>query len=589
MLMNLFKFKGGVKPPTNKTQSNTLPIAQAPLPSRLIVPLHQSIGGTPRPVVKAGDHVLKGQLIGEADGWISAAVHAPTSGTVLEVAMHVQPHPSGLDAMCVVIEPDGKDEWIAHGPLDYAAMTPEAVREHLQQSGVVGLGGAAFPTHGKLTASKTVPMDELIINGAECEPFITCDDLLMRERAEEVVRGIGIFRDLLQPKKVLIGIEDNKPEAAAAMRAAVDALNEPFLVIQVPTLYPAGGAKQLIRLLTGKEVPAAKRSTDLGVQCFNVATAYTAWRAIAHGEPVVSRLVTVSGNVHAPRNYEVLIGTPMGELLKLATPHPNTDGIVMGGPMMGFLVPNEQVPVIKATNCLIAHSDRVFPPKAPEMPCIRCGACAEVCPHELQPFEMYWFSRAKNFGKTQEYHIFDCIECGCCSFVCPSRIPLVQYFRFAKSEIWAREREKNAADGAKTRFEFKQLRDEREKAEKAEKLAKVAAAQAAKKAAEAAAAAAAEIAATETGAPGNDNAAPESKEVAEATTLPDATLTTVDAEKEAKRAAIAAAMARAKAQRDAMPAKNTEAVTIEQQRAIDDIEARRAVLAPAAVPGEKTE
>jgi electron transport complex protein RnfC len=589
MLMNLFKFKGGVKPPTNKTQSNTLPIAQAPLPSRLIVPLHQSIGGTPRPVVKAGDHVLKGQLIGEADGWISAAVHAPTSGTVLEVAMHVQPHPSGLDAMCVVIEPDGKDEWIAHGPLDYAAMTPEAVREHLQQSGVVGLGGAAFPTHGKLTASKTVPMDELIINGAECEPFITCDDLLMRERAEEVVRGIGIFRDLLQPKKVLIGIEDNKPEAAAAMRAAVNALNEPFLVIQVPTLYPAGGAKQLIRVLTGKEVPAAKRSTDLGVQCFNVATAYTAWRAIAHGEPVVSRLVTVSGNVHAPRNYEVLIGTPMSELLKLATPHPDTDGIVMGGPMMGFLVPSEQVPVIKATNCLIAHSDRVFPPKAPEMPCIRCGACAEVCPHELQPFEMYWFSRAKNFGKTQEYHIFDCIECGCCSFVCPSRIPLVQYFRFAKSEIWAREREKNAADGAKTRFEFKQLRDEREKAEKAEKLAKVAAAQAAKKAAEAAAAAAAETAAAEAGAPGNDSAAPEPKAVAEATTLPDATLPAVDAEKEAKRAAIAAAMARAKAQRDAMPAKNTEAVTIEQQRAIDDIEARRAVLAPAAVPGEKTE
>jgi len=575
MLMNLFKFKGGVKPPTNKTQSLTLPIAQAPLPSRLIVPLHQSIGGTPRPVVQAGDKVLKGQLIGKADGWISAAVHAPTSGTVLEVAMHVQPHPSGLDALCVVIEPDGKDEWIIHGPLDYAAMTPEAVREHLQQSGVVGLGGAVFPTHGKLTASKTVPMDELVINGAECEPFITCDDLLMRERAEEVVRGIGIFRDLLQPKKVLIGIEDNKPEAAAAMRAAVDALNEPFLVVQVPTLYPAGGAKQLIRVLTGKEVPAAKRSTDLGVQCFNVATAYTAWRAIAYGEPVVSRLVTLSGNVHAPRNYEVLIGTPMGELLKLAAPHPDTDGIVMGGPMMGFLVPNEQVPVVKATNCLIAHSDRVFPPKAPEMPCIRCGACAEACPHELQPFELYWFSRAKNFGKTQEYHIFDCIECGCCSFVCPSRIPLVQYFRFAKSEIWAREREKNAADGAKTRFEFKQLRDEREKAEKAEKLVKVAAAQAAKKAAEAAAAAAAESG-------------------AEAVETVAAPITAVDAEKEAKKATIAAAMARAKAQRDAAPARNTAAVTIEQQHAIDDIEARRAVLEPApqtsaAPPAEKAE
>ncbi len=556
MLMNLFKFKGGVKPPTNKTQSVSLPIAVAPLPSRLVVPLHQSIGGTPRPVVAAGDKVLKGQLIGEADGWISAAVHAPTSGTVLEVAMHVQPHPSGLDALCVVIEPDGRDEWVAHGPLDYSAMTPEAVREHLQQAGVVGLGGAVFPTHGKLTPAKTVPMDELVINGAECEPFITCDDLLMRERAEEVVRGIGIFRDLLQPKKVLIGIEDNKPEAAAAMRAAVDALNEPFLVVTVPTLYPAGGAKQLIRVLTGKEVPAAKRSTDLGVQCFNVATAYTAWRAIAHGEPVVSRLVTVTGNVHEPRNFEVLIGTPMDELLKLAQPHPDTDGIIMGGPMMGFLVPDMQVPVVKATNCLIAHDDRLFPPKAPEMPCIRCGACAEVCPHELQPFEMYWFSRARNFGKTQEYHIFDCIECGCCSFVCPSRIPLVQYFRFAKSEIWAREREKNAADGAKERFEFKQLREEREKAEKAEKLARAAAAQAAKKAAEAAAAAAADGA-------------------AEAPAAPAPAGEPVDALKDAKKATIEAAMARAKAQREAAQPRNIETVSGSQAKEIEEIEARR--------------
>ena len=568
MLMNLFKFKGGVKPPTNKTQSLGLPIAQAPLPSRLIVPLHQSIGGMPRPVVQAGDKVLKGQLIGQADGWISAAVHAPTSGTVLEVVLHVQPQPSGLDALCVVIEPDGRDQWIERTTLDYKAMTPEQVREHLQQSGVVGLGGAVFPTHGKLTASKTVPMEEMVINGAECEPFITCDDLLMRERAEEVVRGIGIFRDLLQPKKVLIGIEDNKPEAVAAMRAAVSALNENFAVVPVPTLYPAGGAKQLIRVLTGKEVPASKRSTDLGVQCFNVATAYTAWRAIAHGEPVVSRLVTVSGNVHAPRNYEVLIGTPMDELLKLATPHPDTDGIVMGGPMMGFLVPNSQVPVVKATNCLIAHSPRVFPPAPPEMPCIRCGACAQACPHELQPFEMYWFSRAKNFGKTQEYHIFDCIECGCCSFVCPSRIPLVQYFRFAKSEIWAREREKNAADGAKERFEFKQLRDEREKAEKAEKLAKAAAAQAAKKAAEAAAAAAAETMPTET------VSAPVAVDVTQTIA--------VDTEKDAKKATILAAMERAKAQREAAQVKNTDNLNAQQQRDIAEIEARREVIQSAA-------
>lgn len=567
MLMNLFKFKGGVKPPTNKTQSTGRPIAAAPLPSHLAVPLHQSIGGTPRPVVAVGDKVLKGQLIGEADGWISAAVHAPTSGTVVAVGPGKQPHPSGLDADCVFIEPDGRDEWIARQPFDLVNATPDAVRHYLQQSGVVGLGGAVFPTHGKLTPAKTVPMQELVINGAECEPFITCDDLLMRERAIDIVRGIGVFRDLLQPQKVLIGIEDNKPEAAAAMRAAVEACGEDFVVVQVPTLYPAGGAKQLIRVLTGKEVPAAKRSTDLGVQCFNVATAYTAWRAIAHGEPVVSRIVTLTGNVRQPGNYEVLIGTPMDELLQLAQPNPDTDGIVMGGPMMGFLVPEPAVPVIKATNCLIAHSERLFPPKAPEMPCIRCGACAQACPHELQPFELYWHARAKDFGKTQQYHIFDCIECGCCSFVCPSRIPLVQYFRFAKSEIWAREKEKKAADEAKTRFEFKQFREEREKAEKAEKLAKAAAAQAAKKAAEAAAAAAA----------GDAPATAVAEKPADLT---------VDPAEAAKKAAIAAAMARAKAQREAAQPKNTDALTPEQARDMAEIEARRVQAGIAEAPAE---
>ncbi len=564
MLLDLFKFKGGVKPPSNKTQSNTQPIASAPLPSRLVVPLHQSIGGTPRPLVQAGDIVLKGQMIGEADGWVSAAVHAPTSGTVVEIGMYAQPHQSGLTAKCVVIVPDGADRWIERQPFDYANASPEATRQYLQQSGVVGLGGAVFPTHGKLTPSRTVPMDELVINGAECEPYITCDDRLMRERADEIVKGIGVFRDLLRPRKVLIGIEDNKPEAAAAMRLAIEAAGENFQVIEVPTRYPAGGAKQLIRVLTGKEVPASKRSTDLGVQCFNVATAYTAWRAIAHGEPVVSRIVTLTGNVAQPCNYEVLIGTPMDELLALAHPHPDTDGIIMGGPMMGFLLPDEQAPVVKASNCLIAHSERLFPPKAPEMPCIRCGACATACPHELQPFELYWHSRAKDFGKTQQYKIFDCIECGCCSFVCPSRIPLVQYFRFAKSEIWAREREKKSAEDAKNRFEFKQFREEREKSEKAEKLAKAAAAQAAKKAAEAAVA----------------NPASDLQPVADASTQE----TTVDAAADAKKAAIAAAMARAKAQRETARPKNTDELTPEQAKTLAEIDTRRETAGIAGAP-----
>lgn len=556
-MLQLFKFRGGVKPQTNKAPSLGEPIAVAPLPTRLIVPLHQSIGGTPDPLVTPGERVLKGQRIGGADGWISSAVHAPTSGTVLAVEEHVAAHPSGLPTLSVIIAPDGRDEWIARTPVDYRALAPESVREMLRDAGVVGLGGAVFPSHAKLTASKTVPMEELVINGAECEPFITCDDLLMRERADEVVRGIGIFRDLLRPRRVLIGIEDNKPEAVAAMKTAVQALGENFEVIAVPTRYPAGGAKQLIRVLTGKEVPAAKRSTDLGVQCFNVATAYTAWRAIAHGEPVISRIVTLTGNVERPRNWEVLIGTPLAEFVALGQPKPDTNGYLMGGPMMGFEMPAD-APLVKATNCIIAGSETLFPPKAPEMPCIRCGECAKACPHELQPFELYWFARAKNFGKTQEYHIFDCIECGCCSYVCPSRIPLVQYFRFAKSEIWAREREKKAADTAKTRFEFRNFREEREKAEKAERLAKAAAAKAAEKKAEAKPEAGTADATPESGA-----AAPAAPAVAP-----------TDAEA-AKKAAIAAAMERARQQREAAQPKNTETLTPVQQRDIAEVDARR--------------
>jgi len=559
-VLQLFKFKGGVKPDSNKTPSVQMPIGIAPLPPLLIVPLHQSIGGKPNPLVEAGERVLKGQLIGGADQWLSSAVHAPTSGTVLAVEERVAAHPSGLPTLSVVIEPDGRDAWIERTPLDYTALEPERVREILRDSGVVGLGGAVFPSHAKLAAAKSVPMEELIINGGECEPFMTCDDILMRERAESIVLGSGIFRDLLKARRVLVGIEDNKPEAVAAMKAAVEKLGENFEVIAVPTRYPAGGAKQLIRVLTGKEVPASKRSPEMGVQCFNVATAYTAWRAIAHGEPVLSRIVTLTGNVEQPRNWDVLLGTPLRDFVALAKPKSDTDRYLMGGPMMGFEMPAMDAPLVKATNCIIAGSPKLFPPLAPEMPCIRCGACAEVCPHELQPFEMYWFARARNFGKTQEYNIFDCIECGCCSYVCPSHIPLVQYFRFAKSEIWARERDKKAADGAKERFEFKQFRDEREKAEKAEKLAKAAAAQAAKLAAEAAA-----KAAEESAAPG---AAPAADAPAPAPAVSDA--------EAAKKAAIAAALERARAQRAAVQPKNVAELSPAQQAEIADIEARRA-------------
>jgi len=470
--MKLFTFKGGVKPAHNKTQSTQLPIAQAPLVSRYIVPLHQSVGGTPRPIVNVGDYVLKGQRLGEADGWVSAAVHAPTSGTVVDIGPYIMPHPSGLPTDCVVIEADGRDEWIERQRFDLDNAEPDAVREYLRDMGIVGMGGAVFPSHVKLSVPRGKQIEQLIINGAECEPFITCDDRLMREQALEVVQGSVLFGKLVNAGKILIGVEDNKPEAIAALKDAQQQLNAPVEIVSVPTIYPTGGAKELIRVLTGKEVPASKRSTDFSVQVFNVATVQSAWRAINYGEPLISRIVTLSGNVGEARNWSVPIGMPIGELMALAGPLPDTDGVVMGGPMMGFRVPTLDAPVIKATNCLLAHSTKLFPPKPPEQQCIRCGSCAQACPQELQPFELYWWSRASKFDKLEKYKLFDCIECGCCDYVCPSHIPLVNYFRFAKSEIEAEARAHRAADSARERFEFREERAEREKREKAERLAK---------------------------------------------------------------------------------------------------------------------
>ena len=469
-MRKLFDFHGGVHPAQHKTSSTTLPIAAVPLPTLLTVPMHQHIGERAKPIVSVGERVLKGQMIGQADGYISCAVHAPTSGIVRDIEMASVPHPSGLPDMCIRIESDGADQWIEHAPLDYAAMNPSELRNRLRDMGLAGMGGAVFPSHAKLNPGQHPNVPTLILNGAECEPWITCDDALMRERAEQIISGGKIMQHMLGATEVLIGIEDNKPEAIQAMRDAC--IGTPFEVLVVPTKYPSGGAKQLTKMLTGKEPPAGGRSTDIGVQVFNVATAYSVARAVLHGEPVISRVVTVTGNVERPQNFEALIGTPIHELAALAgTPRSDTRSYIMGGPMMGFNLPNDQTPLIKATNCLIATSPRLFPAPPPALPCIRCTLCAQACPVNLQPQELFWFSRAKEFGKAQEYDLFDCIECGCCDYVCPSHIPLVQYYRFAKSEIWAREREKDKADVARTRHEFRDYRIEREKKDRADKLA----------------------------------------------------------------------------------------------------------------------
>lgn len=437
----------------------------------LVIPLHQHVGNRAEPIVKIGEHVLKGQKIGLPAGRQSSAVHASTSGMVAAIDMQQVAHPSGLPDLCITIIPDGKEEWVNHRGVDYMLTSHSELRHLLRKAGVVGLGGAVFPSDLKTDAHHH-KITSLILNGAECEPYITCDDMLMRERAADILFGAELLRELLNAEEVLIGIEDNKPEAIDAMRRAMlDNKHEKMEVIVVPTLYPGGGAKQLMRVLTGVEVAAGVRSTEKGMQCFNVATAYSAWRAIAHGEPLISRIVTVTGNVERAQNYEVLIGTPVKELVAQAGSKPDTDRHIMGGPMMGMNLPSANVGVTKATNCIIESSNSIFPTPPPALPCIRCTRCADVCPAELQPQELFWFAKAKEFGKAQEYHLFDCIECGACSYVCPSHIPLVQYYLFAKSEIRMRIQEKKNADKARERHEFRELRIEREKQEKAEKLA----------------------------------------------------------------------------------------------------------------------
>ncbi len=468
-MSQVFAFHGGIHPPENKKQSTRAPIGKAPIPQHLVLPMQQHIGGPADPLVSVGDSVLKGQLIAEPIGRISAAVHAPTSGKVIDIAHYPIPHASGLSGECIVIETDGEDRWIEHQGLeDYKSIDRAELTEHIRSSGVAGMGGAGFPTDVKLHLGDDHIVNTLIINAAECEPYITADDMLMRERAHEVIGGIEIIAHLLRPSHILIGIEDNKANAIHALEAAVKHCSLNIDIIVVPTKYPSGGERQLIKLLTDIEVPAGKIPADIGIVCQNVGTTSAVYRAVHHGEPLISRIVTVTGDaVRHPKNLEVLLGTPFSSLLEACDLRPEAlSRLVMGGPMMGVTVDSDRIPVIKTTNCLIAATEQEMPPAPPAQACIRCGMCEQACPADLLPQQLYWFAKGREFDKARHHNLFDCIECGACAYVCPSNIPLVQYYRFAKSEIRTEEREQLKADHARERFEARQARLEREAAEK---------------------------------------------------------------------------------------------------------------------------
>ncbi len=472
---DIYKFHGGVHPDGHKQESTTRPITKLSIPEKLVLPLRQHVGHIPKVKVQVGDRVLKGQMLAEAEGTVSAAIHAPTSGTITAISEQVIPHPSGLPDMCVTLTPDGKDEWIPLQTTDWRNTDKNTLIASLRSSGIVGMGGATFPTQIKVRADGKSHIHTLVINAAECEPYITCDDMLIRERADEIVKGMEIVKFLLGAEHCIVGIEDNKPEATIAMTAACKALTNTTVKV-VPTLYPSGDARRLIHLVLGIEIPHDRRSTDVGVQVFNIATVLAIYRYFTFGEPATSRIVTMTGSVNSPQNFEVLFGTPLQTLIDAAGgAKSGTTHFIMGGPMMGFDLPTINVPVTKAANCIIAATPDLFAPPPPAMPCIRCARCADACPVNLQPQELYWFSKSDNFEKAYDYKLFDCIECGCCSYVCPSNIPLVQYYRYAKSEIIAADKAKEAADLARERNEFRLARIEREKLERAQKHAERAA------------------------------------------------------------------------------------------------------------------
>jgi electron transport complex protein RnfC len=471
----LHRFHGGLQLPGHCEITASAPIAYPPIPPQLVLPLQQHIGEPAECLLQPGDRVYRGQPIARQVGIISAGLHAPTSGTVLAIEDRPVPHPSGLQAPCIVIETDGEDRGAeTAAAVDYHDLTPAELCERIRAAGIVGLGGAGFPTQVKLGCNaQSVKL--LIINAVECEPYIACDNRLMQERATEVIEGVRILQHAVQPAECIIAIEDGMSAAESALQTELERGNDTGIVLtRVPEIYPSGGERQLIKILTGEEVPSQGFPADIGMVCQNVGTTAAVYNAVIKQQPLVSRIVTVTGEgVSQPQNIEALIGTPVSHLIAAAggyTEH--VERLLIGGPMMGFAVTNDDIPVTKTMNCILAVTREEMPAPPPPEPCIRCGKCTQVCPADLLPQQLYWYARSSNLDAAQDYNLFDCIECGCCAYVCPSHIPLVQYYRHAKAEIWAREQQARAADIARQRHEARLARLERIKQERAARMAR---------------------------------------------------------------------------------------------------------------------
>ena len=484
--IKIWPIKGGVHPDFNKVCSTKRPVTEPSIPKILVIPVVQHIGEAGHILVEEGQQVFKGQPLTDLPEGLGAITHAPSSGKIQAIEPRAVPHVSGLMAICVVIITDGKEDWGEYqrpGYKDYKTIDTMKLCERIRTAGLVGLGGAAFPSAAKFAVSRQQNhgLDTLIVNGAECEPYISCDDMLMRTQADEVITGVQILLHILKPKQCIVAIEDNKAEAIEAMRKAKqeaikkDAISTAIHIVSIPTIYPSGDEKQLIQIVTGKALKKQELPFQHGILVHNVATVHSVYNAIIKGQPLISRMITVTGRgIKKPQNFKTLIGTLFKHLVDQAGGYTNqAERLIMGGPMMGYSMKTDELPVVKATNCILVlpKADLPYSPDL-AMPCIRCGKCMEACPVDLLPQQLYWHAKAKEFDKVQQYNLMDCIECGCCSYVCPSEIPLVSYYRFAKSEIREENKKKAEIELARQRFEFREYRKIREKAERDAKRAK---------------------------------------------------------------------------------------------------------------------
>lgn len=458
-------FDGGLALTPHKTISSKHGIEQAPIPPELIIPIQQYPGATAEPIVQKGEYVLKGQVIAKTQGYIGISIHASTSGTVIETAKYPLPHPEQERAVCITIETDGKDNRIENASKieHYHDLGPPEIQRRLFSAGIVSAG---FKMVTELPHRSDPDIALLILNGVECEPYVSCDETLIHHRSQDVIVGLEILAYALQVDKCVIAIEENKTETIAILQQAIKHHTTiTMTLIPVSAVYPSGAEKLLIQSITGINIPADQQPTEFGIICCDAGTTVAVKRTFFDMEPPLSRIVTVTGEgINNPCNIEVLIGTPIKDIIRCCGGYSEAfEYLIAGGPMTGFQLHNDEVPLIKTINCLLAAGAAMPATAAAESPCIRCNDCTEVCPVGLQAHQLHWYTREFNPEYLSLYHLFDCIECGCCAYVCPSHIPLVDNYRRAKKRIRSNERKRDEAERNKKRYEAKLIRTATEK------------------------------------------------------------------------------------------------------------------------------